>query len=361
MAKRTQWMGVVLGLLAATAAFGQVTRPVGVVTSIDAAGKQIIIRTDGGPELVVLVDDQTSFLRLAPCDKDLAKAAKILLSDVAAGDRVLARGTIPAGQTAVAASSILVMARSDIARKQMADRAEWERRGIGGIVKAVNCESREITISIPGFEGARTVMVTLADGAVLRRYAPDSVKFSDARPSSLDEIKADDQIRARGSKSEDGTRLAAEELVSGSFVNITARVDSVDPQSGSLRVTDLSTKQRLDVRINPDSNLRRMPPVAAGMTANRGAGGGGFSGGPPMQRPRDLQAVLERIPTIKITDLKAGETVAIASTRGADPLRLTAITILADVDRLLNTGSAGGRNRGTDSWSLNLNMNMDLP
>ena len=45
-----------------------------------------------------------------------------------------------------------------------------------------------------------------------------------------------------------------------------------------------------------------------------GAGGG-----------MNIQDMLERLPTIAIADVKAGDTIIVSSTKGADPARLTAI------------------------------------
>jgi hypothetical protein len=74
-------------------------------------------------------------------------------------------------------------------------------------------------------------------------------------------------------------------------------------------------------------------------------------------RPRDIQSMLERMPAAALSDFKRGDAVAIASTRGADPSRMTAITILAGIEPVLaaNSSAAPG------SWNLDLNMNMSLP
>ena len=63
---------------------------------------------------------------------------------------------------------------------------------------------------------------------VIRRYAPDSVKFDDAKPGTLDQIKPGDQLRARGTKNADGNELAAEEIVSGTFRNVAGVVVATD-------------------------------------------------------------------------------------------------------------------------------------
>jgi hypothetical protein len=54
--------------------------------------------------------------------------------------------------------------------------------------------------------------------------------------------------------------------------------------------------------------------------------GGGFN----------IQEMLERLPTISVNDLKAGDTIVVSSTKGADDARLTAITLVSGADTLLN-------------------------
>ena len=102
-----------------------------------------------------------------------------------------------------------------------------------------------------------------ASAADFRRYAPDSVKFADAKPSSFADLQPGDTVRALGDKNEDGTHLKAEELVSGAFETIAGTVDSVDPATGEVRITNLQTKKPVVVRTNPNSLLRRLDPQIA--------------------------------------------------------------------------------------------------
>jgi hypothetical protein len=209
------------------------------------------------------------------------------------------------------------------------------------------------------------------------------VKFSDAKPSKFEEIQAGDQVRALGDRT--GDRFVAQELVSGSFVNIAATIDRVNAAENRLTVTDLATRKKIEVRLTSDSTVRRLPEFAAQMLAARAGGnslaapppgaangpqgrregvpnprtpsGDGGPGGSMRDRPRDLQTMLERMPAAALSDLKRGDAIAIASTRGADPARMTAITVLAGIEPIL--ASQGSASPG--SWNLDLNMNMSLP
>ena len=59
-------------------------------------------------------------------------------------------------------------------------------------------------------------------------------------------------------------------------------------------------------------------------------GGGGMN----------IQDMLERLPTIAVADVKVGDTIIVSSTKGADPTRLTAISLISGADTLLNMMAA---------------------
>ncbi len=169
------------------------------------------------------------------------------------------------------------MTKGDLAQKHEKDREEWQKRGITGVVTAVNPENKEVTITTRGRD-SKAVTID-ASAANFRRYSPDSVRFADAKTSSFADIQPGDTVRALGDKNEDGTRLKAEELVSGAFETIAGTVDSVDAATGEVRITNLQTKKPVVVRTNQDSLLRRLDPMVATMLARRlrpdaSAGGG---------------------------------------------------------------------------------------
>lgn len=355
-------------------------RPLGVVTAIDTEGKQMTIKTDAGPDITVHLQEGTTFLRVPPGEKDLKNAAKIALSDIGVGDRVLARGRVSDEQKTVLATSVIVMTKADIAKKHEADRAEWQRHGVAGVVTTLDPDKKEITIVTRTPEGTKPLVIALATDAVLRRYAPDSVKFSDAKPSTLAELKIGDQVRALGTKSDDTRRFTAEQLVSGSFRNLAGTVISVNSSANTIKVTDLESKKPLLVRVNADSKLRRLPPMVAQMLARRSANEDGpagnarersLAGGGERMRPSgpaasgmtgsgvtpDPQQMLERMPALALADLKPGDAIIIASTVGADPAQVTAITLLAGVEPLL-TAPHGGQQMMLSSWSLDMNMSL---
>jgi Cu/Ag efflux protein CusF len=359
---------------------------IGEVTAIDAATKTMSIKTDAGNTVGVSLNDQTSYMRVPPGETTLSKATRITLAEIAVGDRVFARGTVAADRQSIPARMLIVMTKADIAQKHERDRAEWQRRGVSGLITAIDPAAKEVTVTARGREGSAPIVIAAGQGANVqfRRYAPNSVKFSDAKPSSFEELKVGDQVRALGEKNADNTRIVPEEIVSGAFRTLSGTVSAVNPQAGEVKIKSFADNKEINVALNQDSLLRRLPPQLAEMMAMRGAGGGpnregnpspggtgprptgpppgsgpggpGGAGGPGGpgggNRPRgggfDIQEMLERLPALSVADLKAGDVVLFSSTETSDRSRATAITMIAGLDALANMmrqGAAGG-NRG---------------
>lgn len=366
---------------------------IGEVKALDAAARQLIVKTDAGSIVTVTVSEKTVYMRLAPGETTLTNATKITLSDVAEGDRVWARGKVSEDLKSVPAAALIVMNKADIAKKQEADRAEWRRRGILGVVSAVNPEAKEITISSRSMGGTQSVIIPVSENVDIRRYAPDSIKFSDAKPGTVSEVKVGDQLRALGERSSDGARFTAEKIVTGSFRTVAGTVTAIDAATGEIKVNDLQTKQPLTVVIRQDAVLRKFPP--AGEMAMFGRGPGAGSGGPPAgqqgppngSRPQpagaggpgpgrggggggmNIQEMLERLPTIALADVKVGDTIIVSSTKGADPARLTAISLVSGADTLLNMiaarqqqqQQAGGQAAPNPAAGLGVQFGIGLP
>jgi hypothetical protein len=366
------------------------------------AGNSLILTSDAGADVNVDVRDSTKIVRIAPGQKDLKDAQPIALSDLQVGDRILVRGPAPEVGHSFAATSIVAMKKADIADKQARERDEWQKSGVGGLVNSVDAAGGVISVSTPSLREKKTVTVHVSPQTVLRRYAPGSVKFDDAKPAPLAEIRPGDQLRARGEKNTDGTELTASEIVSGNFRNISGTVSSLDPARGTITVHDLTTKKAVTVKITSESQLRKLPAAFAQRIAQRlngtgasaqnedapgqasnvpaakapapgttptgtasagtpGAGenrgGREFGGRARGQRgpggpggAMDLQQMISRMPASKISDLQKGDAVMLVGTESASS-SVTAITLLAGVEPILQ-GSPNGASSILSPWSL---------
>jgi Cu/Ag efflux protein CusF len=369
------------------------TNLVGAVQAIDPANGQITLHTDDGKTVKITPHATAKFLRLPPGEK-IANATPISAGDIAVGDRLLARGELSDDKNAMAASTLVVMTKADIAKKQEADQAEWQKRGVSGLVTAVDPKAGELTINTRVMGETKPLIISAGEKADIRRYAPDSVKFADAKAAALADIKVGDQVRALGEKSEDGTHYKAEELVSGSFRNVAATVTSIDAAANTMKVMDLTTKKPLWVHLNADSTMRKLPDWAARMMATRASGGSSGGAAGSAQRPEgaanapagapvgaaaggqggaagpggpggmrggrggDMQQMLEHMPAIKLEDLKPGDAIIVSSTEGAEPGHVTAITLVAGVEPILSAAPAGSQRAAAMLGSWNLDMNM---
>jgi hypothetical protein len=354
-------------------------RHIGAIKAI--AGNTITLAPDSGAEIEVTVQSGTHIVRIAPGEKNLKNATPVQLQDLQVGDRILVGGQSSADAKAVNATSIIVMKRSDVEAHKEGDRQDWQKRGLGGLVKAVDPTAGTAIISITGARGARSVVIHASKDTVIRRYAPDSMKFDDARPSRLQEIQPGDQLRARGDRSADGTEMTAQEIVTGSFRNVAGLVNSVDAGAGTISVQDLLTKNPVTIKVTPESQLHQLPPefaqriamrlkaAMAGGTASsdgsaRSSGntpansGGAQSGGPPSGGGTrsggapDFQQMLSRMPTVALTDLHKGGAVLIVATQGTATGGATAITLLSGVEAILQAAPSGSQAMMLSPWSL---------
>lgn len=266
---------------------------IGAVTAVDATGKQLTIKADSGSSYTVKLDDKTTFVRVPPGEKDLKKATPIALSDVGVGDRVLARGSVSEEDKTVPAKTVIVMTKADLAKRHDEEHAEWQK-GVVGMVTAIDPATKQITVT-PRGANPKPVTVDVSGDAGFLRYAPGSYRFDEAKPSTFAEVKVGDNLRARGEKTEDGAKLKAQQILSGSFQTLAGTVISVDAANNMVRVTDLATKKPIDVIVGEATLVRRIPEMMAAMMARRmnpgaagmgpGAGPGGGSGRPPGGMP----------------------------------------------------------------------------
>lgn len=367
----------------------QKVRPIGVVT--EAQSGQLTLHTDAGPSLTVSLPEGISVLQVPPGAKSLKEATKIPASDIHVGDRILIIGPVSEDQKSVTAKTVVVMSKSALQTAREAERIEWEKRGIAGVVKAVDQAAKEITLSVPNLSPkpgdlTHSLAVTLAPNASLLRYAPDSVKFSDAKPAPFADIHIGDQMRALGTKSADGTHYTAEKVVFGTFRNIGATVISVDVPQHTITVKDLSTGKPVLVRTNADSNLHQLTPAVANTIArfnavsagketagqqNTGSagerpqrdagfrssgrpGGAGEKGGPPEGSSGNLEQMLQKMPGLSLSELKAGEPLIIVSTEGLKPDQVTAIAILSGVEPILRGQPKGSKEVGLGPWNMSV-------
>src|SRR6266403_1901183 len=259
-----------------------VTRSLGTVKAI--SGKSITLTTDAGSDISVLLQDGARLVRVEPGEKDLKSAVPFELQDLQPGDRVLVRGKMADDGKSLLAASLIAMKKLDIAQKQAHEREEWQRRGVGGLVSAVDPSSGTITITTTAAGTSKDVAIRASKNTVLRRYSPNSIKFDEAKAAPIGEIKAGDQLRARGTRSADGSELTADEVVSGSFRNIAGTIASIDSSAGTITVMDLTSKKSVVIKVTGESQLRKLPPPMAQRIAARLKGSSGD--GPPAATAR---------------------------------------------------------------------------
>lgn len=339
----------------------------GEVTSVDAASRGLKIKIEDGSTLAVTLAEKGTVMKVAPGEKSLQNAAPIAFDAITAGDRVLVRGGARAADRLEGALRVVVMARTDLAARNEEEQRAWRERGVTGTVTEIDATKGEFTIKMSGT--ATPTVVVEASKAVLHRYADTSVKFDDAKPATVAEITMGDQARLLGKRSEDGTRIAAEKVVFGSFRTMALAIEKIDAAAGVVSVKDLETNKKFTISIAAGGNVRKIPAEmgamfammngggrpGAGMGGGRPQGEGGGMGGrpgggagmgaPPQGAPGGqpgagrpgarggrAEDLVDRFPTITLADLKKDDWIGAVVGKADASGHAMAFNVLAGIE-----------------------------
>lgn len=357
----------------------------GEVKSVD--GKKIVLQTKDGAIDVVL-SDKTEYKKIPADNPSLKAAVDAALSDIVAGDRLIATGEVSADKKQIPANKVFIISKADIAKKLSAESEAWRTRGISGRVTAVNPETNQITISVKNLMGETSVVITPKEDAEMFRYSPESNKFSDAKASNIKEINVGDTIRGLGDKGADGTTFTAEKLISGAFQTLVGTVKSVDTAKNEVVIEDNKTKQNVTVAIGKGSQLKKFPEEmatrlammqamqASGAKPPQGATPPNSGNNPPPRPPAggqgdgegegrgagkprgDVNEIFDNLPQITAEDLKVGDMIAVSSSKTADVSRITAIRLAAGIEPFLKTPQipGGGKRQGSSGQNSNFSI-----
>ncbi len=350
-----------LALAQAGASNPPAARHVGSIKSI--RDNTVVLLSDTGSEITATITETTRLLQVEPGQTDLKSAVPISLQDIQAGDRILVRGTASADGKAVMASSVVAIKKEALAQKQQRELRDWQRRGTGGLVKLVNTSTGDVSIGAMSPSGPKTIVIHTNKQTIFRHYAENSIKFDDATAGALAEIKNGDQLRVRGNKNADGTEFTADEVVYGTFRNISGKITATDPSHKTITVGDLATKKAVLVRVTDNTEMHRLPePLAQALAARlkgqangNGAAASARQGGQTAGKPNpaaeshapgapggdgngrgggDLQQMLRRLPPMPFSELNKDDVVMIVTGVGT-PEEVTAITLLNGVEAVL--------------------------
>lgn len=383
---------------APAAARRPLTNVIGAVVAVDAESRLMVVKADSGQDFTFAFDEAAAFLLVPPGEKSLDKATPISLADVSRGDRVFGRGeTLDDGKT-LPVHRLIVMSKAAIEKKNTAEQEEWLRRAISGRVMEVRARTKEIVVQVarmprqrggpsgapmrtaaaggaagtpaaanapgaaagpqatgPGafgraFGGPANITVQVFDATVLRHYAPDSVKFADAKESAFAEIKPGDLVRVLGELNIDGLNLnyKAEKLVSGAFQIIGGTIAAVSPASNEIKLKlTYPAQENATVLLSNDTQLKVVPKEMVTALLQR-------FGGPGAQRVSENW--LNGLPPIGVGELKVGEGVLVFATTGKTAARFTAINFVAGMQPYLTYLASLPRARSAGdqgmSWSL---------
>ena len=381
-------------IVAQTSDSGQpaIAKRLGTIKTIE--GSALTLAPSTGPDVSVTVQPAARILRLAPGETDLKKATPLQVGELQTGDTVRVRGTASDDGKTLSALEVIVITRAAVTAAGDQLRQDWQKRGMGGRVESIDSAAGDVKITIPSLATKKTVVIHTTKNTLVHRYSPDSAKPEDAKPSTLEEIRPGDQLRARGERNADASELTADEIYVGVFPEFAGTVKSVDASSGILTVQDLVTKKAVQVKVTADSQLHKIPAEMAQMfamgikkatqgtpasgqgTATSAAQPAASPAGPPPNAqsdshangqawnrgsgstrqggPFDFQRMLSRMPSTTLADmnLQKGDAVMILSTEGSPASPGTAITLLSGVEPILQAAPGAGQAMMLTPWTL---------
>jgi Cu/Ag efflux protein CusF len=400
-----------------SAASQPLQRITGVITAVDQNAHTISVKEDKtGTVYTVELQNTKSLRKVDPATLDLKKAIRITADDLMAGDRVQVFALkAEDNPNAVAGRAVILISARDLQTMHQEQSAAWQH-STGGVVTQIDAAGGKVSISARTPQGPKPMTVDTAK-AQFTRYSPTNPKTPAA--SQLADVQVGDQLRVIGETSADGSTLTAQKVYSSPIRTLLCTVSAVSPDGKAITVKDLRTKQSVTIALNDDSAVRKLPPMmamglarrlnpaAAGATANGGqrsasgttgsqagakqgeatlapngvlkggpgaappgnlpggpgATGGGFHAGGGM-RNGDVSQLIERLPKISATDLKAGDAVVVTGAPiDNDRSRLLATNVIAGVEPIFQSASprqmqslgdwglASGGEDGTDGAS----------
>lgn len=365
----------------------------GEVKAIDTAGNKISLMTKDGP-IDAMLSTSTVYKRVPPENPSLSAATPSSLSEIGVGDKVLITGLVSEDKKTMPAKQVILMTKSDIAKKQQKEKDEWRTRGVSGRVVSVNIPSLELVLATRVGATETNVKLSPKENASFMRYSTESIKYEDAKPSSFAEIKVGDQVRAIGDKSADGISFKAERILSGAFKTMGGTVTAINAEKNEITIKEFASNKPLIINLKKDALLKKIPAEMAAMMAmaQRGSPGGATPGGgnvvtmrppgataPPAsgqpsagQNPAggkptpgagmvagrgEFDDMVARFPAITLADIKVGDVIAVSCANGPVPNQVTAFKLLSGVEPFIQVAqamAAMGGGRGQSSPSLNI-------
>jgi len=359
---------------------------IGTVEKVDAKGGVVTVKPDKGDTTTVKFDERTTFSVVPAGETDIKKATPGAPTDVAPGDKVLAR-VLTADPTGKPARTIIVTKSADLAKFRERTQDEW-KTAVNGLVTSIEPGKIKISSKLAGAPAAKEITLDIAGHVDYERYNPENGKYE---ASDLAAVKIGDQLRVLGQKNADSTEIKAENIGTGSFRTIGVQIKTIDAAAKQILGTETGSKKPVVIALRSDTELKKFTDMAAMMVArqlnptyqqaggrgNRSGFGGDRGGAPPEGaqaggdagaagggrgfggrgggrggRGMDVAKIIEQQPSIELADLKPNDPVIVLAANTKDPARLVAITLVAGVEPILRAAPNSGADPLAGSWNM---------
>ncbi|MGC2237165.1 MAG: hypothetical protein WA584_13450 [Pyrinomonadaceae bacterium] len=293
---------------------------IGEVLYIDQTAGKAAITTADKKEIKFEIDKKAVFLRVKPNEKNLENAAKISLSEINKGSKILARG-LYSNDGVFTAQMIIVVSNAETVAGENS-----QNESVQGIVTAVDPVKKQIKANINSQTGVKELNLDVSASQVgFYRYSDKSLKFNNSVVSSIDKIKVGDQLKAVGKMSADGLMFLPQTLVSGTFRTVGGKIVSINAQTREISIEDFQSKKLISVAVSQESLSRILDSKKAEELIDTY-----FKKSESSKERKDLRSFVETLPLIPFEQITAGDSVIISATVNNET-SMTAFYILKDV------------------------------
>jgi Domain of unknown function (DUF5666) len=242
-------------------------RITGAITAVDQAAHTVTVKEDKTATVYVIELQNTKSLRkVDPSTLDLKSATRITADDLMVGDRVqIFALKAEDSPSALAARSVILMSARELESVHQQQAKAWQG-STAGVVTQIDTANGTLAISGRTPQGPKPLVVRAAT-AEFTRYSPENPKAPVA--SKLADIQVGDQVRIIGDTTSDGSTIEARRIYSSPMRTLVCTVSTVSADGASLSVKDLQTKQAVNVALNSDSAVRKLPAALAFGLARR--------------------------------------------------------------------------------------------
>jgi hypothetical protein len=221
----------------------------GAIFGVDPIGGTLLIKNPDGYLKNVNLPAATAVSKLAVTAG--GSVTTIRPSDLNTGDLVCVQGD------SNAAPRVSVVLRTDLHRAQSEFLVAWQRNSLYGTLASIDVSGRTFVVKpLPSSAGDTPVRVSLPSSVKLRAASPEARRITESTSFALKDLEAGEPVYVRGTRSANGSEMAASLVLKGGYRGILGMLVEVQVLSSTLRIREFGTGETLNIKMTPGETYR---------------------------------------------------------------------------------------------------------